>query len=312
MDKTIEKVEFLVGREIEVGRTYKGIVSSVKEYGAFVEFNGGQQGLLHISELSHEPVAKISDVVTVGQVLSVMCIGQDVRGNIKLSLKATLPQPRRKKDLESKGPLPSQEVGWAAVENMPSLGADAELSSSKHEDGTTVEAPAFSTPSVIIRSAADCDAQDAANGPKKRAKAAKSSPRPYKAPSGRQEVRTATAKKTPVATKKTKKVKVEEPGSNSLETSGSEEVPEHTASNTDDLKQSPVNFRSGSMKLGDVVTAKVYQIRAFGLVLELSDGARGMHKFEVNGQKEFEVGQQLLVKCSSFNAKGIPVFSLVN
>lgn len=50
------QVEFLVGREIEVGRTYKGTVSSVKEYGAFVEFNGGQQGLLHISELSHEPV----------------------------------------------------------------------------------------------------------------------------------------------------------------------------------------------------------------------------------------------------------------
>ncbi|CAL4886676.1 unnamed protein product [Urochloa decumbens] len=313
MDKAIEKVEFLVGREIEVGRTYKGIVSSIKEYGAFVEFNGGQQGLLHISELSHEPVAKISDVVTVGQVLSLMCIGQDVRGNIKLSLKATLPQPRKKKDLESKGPLPSQEVGFAAVENMPSLGtADAEPSSSKHEDGTTVEPPAFSTPSVIIRSAADCDAQDAATGPKKRAKVAKSSPRPYKAPHERQEVRTATAKKTPVATKKTKKVKIEEPESNSLETSGSEEVPEHTASNAEDLKQSPVNFRSGSMKLGDVVTAKVYQIRAFGLVLELSDGARGMHKFEVNGRKEFEVGQELLVKCSSFNTKGIPVFSLVN
>ena len=45
-----------MGREIEVGRTYKGIVSKIKEYGAFVEFNGGQQGLLHISELSHEPV----------------------------------------------------------------------------------------------------------------------------------------------------------------------------------------------------------------------------------------------------------------
>jgi polyribonucleotide nucleotidyltransferase len=50
------QVEFLVGREIEVGRTYKGIISSIKEYGAFVEFNGGQHGLLHISELSHEPV----------------------------------------------------------------------------------------------------------------------------------------------------------------------------------------------------------------------------------------------------------------
>jgi polyribonucleotide nucleotidyltransferase len=223
-------------------------------------------------------VSKVSDILTVGQVLSLMCIGQDVRGNIKLSLKATLPQPR-KKDVKSKDPLPSQEVGWAAVENMPSVGADAEPSSSKHEDGTT-EAPAFSTPSVIIRSEADCDAQDVANGPKKRAKVAKSSPRPYKAPSNCQEVRTATAKKAPGTTKKTKKVKIEESGSGGLETSGSD-VPEQTASNTLDLKQSPVNFQSGSMKLGDVVTAKVYQIRAFGLVLELSDGARGMHKFEV-------------------------------
>ena len=223
-------------------------------------------------------VSKVSDIVTVGQVLSLMCIGQDVRGNIKLSLKATLPQPRKKKVLESKDPLPSQEVGWASVDNMPSVGADAEPSSSKHE-----EAPTFSTPSVVIRSEADCDAQDASNGPKKRPKVVKSSPRPYKAPSERQEVRTATAKKAPGATKKTKKVKIKESGSDGLESSGSE-VPEQTASNTLDLKQSPVNFQSGSMKLGDVITAKVYQIRAFGLVLELSDGARGMHKFKVTIQ----------------------------
>lgn len=50
------QVDFIIGREIEVGGVYKGVVTSVKEYGAFVEFNGGQQGLLHISELSHEPV----------------------------------------------------------------------------------------------------------------------------------------------------------------------------------------------------------------------------------------------------------------
>lgn len=47
-----------MGREIEKGGTYKGIVSSIKEYGAFVEINGGQQGLLHISELSHDQVRK--------------------------------------------------------------------------------------------------------------------------------------------------------------------------------------------------------------------------------------------------------------
>lgn len=53
---SVLQVDFILGREIEIGGIYKGTVASVKEYGAFVEFNGGQQGLLHISELSHEPV----------------------------------------------------------------------------------------------------------------------------------------------------------------------------------------------------------------------------------------------------------------
>ncbi|KAI3474906.1 hypothetical protein Pfo_030217 [Paulownia fortunei] len=69
LDKLMEKIDFIVGREIEKGGVYKGVVASIKEYGAFVEFNGGQQGLLHISELSHEPVSRVSDVVSVGQVL---------------------------------------------------------------------------------------------------------------------------------------------------------------------------------------------------------------------------------------------------
>ncbi|KAK3158463.1 hypothetical protein QOZ80_2AG0137560 [Eleusine coracana subsp. coracana] len=320
MDKAIDKVEFLVGREIEVGKTYKGIISSIKEYGAFVEFNGGQQGLLHISELSHDPVSKVSDVVSVGQVLSLTCIGQDVRGNIKLSLKSTLPPPRNKKNLESKGTTssPSQGIiGWAAVENLPSVHADGEPSSSKHDDGTPNEAPAFSTPAVVIRSEEDCDAQNVANiRTKKQTKVAKSSPKPYKSATGRQEARTATPKKASGASipKKTKKVKANDSGSDGLETSASV-IPEQNANanNAQDLKySSPTNFRSGSMKLGDVVTAKVYQVRAYGLVLELSDGMRGMHKFEAAGEKDFEDGEELLVKCESFNAKGIPVFSLLD
>lgn len=53
------QIDFIVGRQIEVGGIYKGNVTSIKEYGAFIEFNGGQQGLLHISELSHEPVCMV-------------------------------------------------------------------------------------------------------------------------------------------------------------------------------------------------------------------------------------------------------------
>uniref|UniRef100_A0A0D3F7N8 Polyribonucleotide nucleotidyltransferase 2, mitochondrial n=1 Tax=Oryza barthii TaxID=65489 RepID=A0A0D3F7N8_9ORYZ len=311
MDKAVEKVEFLVGREIEVGRTYKGVVSSIKEYGAFVEFNGGQQGLLHISELSHEKVSKVSDVVSVGQVLSLTCIGQDLRGNIKLSLKATLPHAHEKKDLASKhtDPLPSQEVvGWTAVENMRSKDANAEPSISKDEDNMIEETPGCSTPAVIIRSAAECDAQDVTDDPKKkRPKVAKSSPKPSKPASERQEVKRASAKKTSGASTAKKNKKEKADSSNDV----LDVIPEQNKSNITNYS-SPSNFRSGSMKLGDVVTAKVYQIRAYGLVLELSDGVRGMHKFAENGHKDFEVGEELLVKCSSFNAKGIPVFSLLD
>uniref|UniRef100_R7W9G5 Polyribonucleotide nucleotidyltransferase 2, mitochondrial n=1 Tax=Aegilops tauschii TaxID=37682 RepID=R7W9G5_AEGTA len=362
MDKAIEKVEFLVGREIEVGKTYKGIVSSIKEYGAFVDFNGGQQGLLHISELSHEPVSKVTDIISVGQALSLTCIGQDVRGNIKLSLKANLPHPHRpEKELASEDAtlLPNQDlVGWAAVENMPSKDADVKSSNSKDEDDTTEETPAFSTPAVIIRSAADCDAQDVANGPtKKRSKAASSkvakpSPRVSKPTKEQQEARKATPKKasTTSTAKKNKKEKADDSASNGLDkgkaddsaSNGLDAIPEQEISNT--LKHSsPKNFRSGSIKLGDVVTAKVYQIRAYGLVLELSDGVRGMHKFVVisypalwcsllvnaaarsisyivqfsepvveNSQNNFEVGEEVLVKCDTFSAKGVPVFSVLD
>ncbi|KAL5211842.1 hypothetical protein ABZP36_022689 [Zizania latifolia] len=308
MDKALEKVEFLVGREIEVGKTYKGTVSSIKEYGAFVEFNGGQQGLLHISELSHEPVSKVSDVVSVGQMLSLTCIGQDVRGNIKLSLKATLPHLPKKKDLASKDAdcLPSQGVvGWTAVENMPSKNAaDVEPSISKDEDDMIEDTPACSTPSVIIRSAADCDAQD---GPtEKRSKVAKSSPKLSKPVRKQQEGRKAAPKKTSGAltAKKNKKEKAEDSASDGLVV-----IQEQNKSYTQKYTSSS---NSGTMKLGDIVTAKVYQIRAYGLVLELSDGVRGMHKFKENERKIFEVGEELPVKCSSFNAKGIPVFSLLD
>jgi len=57
------QIDFIVGREIEVGGIYTGIVTSIKEYGAFVEFNGGQHGLLHISELSYEPVCMILAII---------------------------------------------------------------------------------------------------------------------------------------------------------------------------------------------------------------------------------------------------------
>lgn len=62
------QIDFIIGREMIVGGIYKGVVSSIKEYGAFIEFNGGQHGLLHISELSHGAVCETCQVLVIYQV----------------------------------------------------------------------------------------------------------------------------------------------------------------------------------------------------------------------------------------------------
>ncbi|CAK7328087.1 unnamed protein product [Dovyalis caffra] len=164
MERVQEKIDFIVGREIEVGGIYKGIVTSIKEYGAFVEFNGGQQGLLHISELTHEPLSKISDVISVGQKLSLMCIGQDVRGNIKLSLKATLPQLRSEKDNVTERPVSVNKEAskvWASVGNMPNEQEEQKPTVDELEVSRSIGNPSTSSvPAFLIRSPAECDKED--------------------------------------------------------------------------------------------------------------------------------------------------------
>ena len=76
--------------DVVVGKTYKGRVTSVKDFGAFVEILPGQEGLVHVSELSESYVRNISDVVHTGDDITVKCIGVDDQGKIRLSRKAAL------------------------------------------------------------------------------------------------------------------------------------------------------------------------------------------------------------------------------
>lgn len=76
--------------EVKVGKTYQGKVMSIKDYGAFVEVLPGQDGLLHISELSDSYVEKVEDVLKVGQEVWVKVIGIDDQKRIRLSRKAAL------------------------------------------------------------------------------------------------------------------------------------------------------------------------------------------------------------------------------
>jgi polyribonucleotide nucleotidyltransferase len=83
-------------REIEIGQTYQGRVVTTKEFGAFVEVFPGKDGLVHISELADFRVKRTEDVVKVGDMIWVKCIGIDDKGRVKLSRKAALKERAEK------------------------------------------------------------------------------------------------------------------------------------------------------------------------------------------------------------------------
>jgi len=84
-NKAMEMVKSIVAKP-EMGKIYKGKVVKIMEFGAFVNFLGKQDGLVHISQLAEKRVAKVSDVVKEGDEVSVKVVGFD-RGKVKLSMK---------------------------------------------------------------------------------------------------------------------------------------------------------------------------------------------------------------------------------
>ena len=77
-------------REIEVGQVYEGTVRRIEKFGAFVEIAKGKDGLVHISELAHERVAKVEDVLVIGDKVKVKVTEIDGQGRINLSRKALI------------------------------------------------------------------------------------------------------------------------------------------------------------------------------------------------------------------------------
>jgi polyribonucleotide nucleotidyltransferase len=88
-DALMEKIKTLTA-EPEVGAVYKGVVKTVKDFGAFVEIMPGTDGLVHISELDKSRVNKVTDIVKEGDELEVKVLEIDGRGRIRLSRKALL------------------------------------------------------------------------------------------------------------------------------------------------------------------------------------------------------------------------------
>jgi polyribonucleotide nucleotidyltransferase len=81
--------------EVEVGKIYEGPVTKILDFGALVNLLPGKDGLLHISQIAHERVEKVSDYLQEGQVIRVKVMETDEKGRVKLSLKALTERPAR-------------------------------------------------------------------------------------------------------------------------------------------------------------------------------------------------------------------------
>lgn len=86
IDKAIKMITMIV-TEFEEGQIFEGKVISIKEFGAFLEFAPGKEGMVHISKISKERIDRVEDVLTLGDVVKVVCLGKDKMGRISFSIK---------------------------------------------------------------------------------------------------------------------------------------------------------------------------------------------------------------------------------
>ncbi|MCX7642774.1 MAG: S1 RNA-binding domain-containing protein, partial [Armatimonadetes bacterium] len=93
-EKAAEMIK-LYAADPEVGKVYKGKVTRILPFGALVEILPGKEGLLHISQIAHERIASVSDVLKVGDEIEVKVLGVEPDGKIALSRKELLPPPTR-------------------------------------------------------------------------------------------------------------------------------------------------------------------------------------------------------------------------
>ena len=99
IDKTRAMIEEIV-REVEVGKIYDAKVVKVEDFGCFVQLWPGCEGLVHVSQLAHERVERVEDVVKLGDEIIVKALGTDKKGRQNFSRKDALPKPKKKEKEE--------------------------------------------------------------------------------------------------------------------------------------------------------------------------------------------------------------------
>ena len=88
-DKIAEAIKMIqiIVTDFEEGQVFEGKVVSIKEFGAFIEFAPGKEGMVHISKISKERINRVEDVLTLGDTVKVVCLGKDKMGRISFSMK---------------------------------------------------------------------------------------------------------------------------------------------------------------------------------------------------------------------------------
>lgn len=86
MDEAVKMIQ-TIANDFEEGKIYEGEVVSIKEFGAFIEFAPGKEGMVHISKISKERINRIEDVLTLGDKVKVKCLGKDKMGRVSFALK---------------------------------------------------------------------------------------------------------------------------------------------------------------------------------------------------------------------------------
>ena len=86
MDNAVEMIK-IITTDFEEGQIFKGKVVSIKEFGAFVEFAPGKEGMVHISKICKERINHVEDVLTLGDKVTVICLGKDKMGRMSFSIK---------------------------------------------------------------------------------------------------------------------------------------------------------------------------------------------------------------------------------
>lgn len=86
MEKAIKLIQIIV-TDFEEGQVMEGKVVSIKEFGAFLEFAPGKEGMVHISKIAKERINHVEDVLTLGDVVKAVCLGKDRMGRISFSIK---------------------------------------------------------------------------------------------------------------------------------------------------------------------------------------------------------------------------------